>query len=160
TGLGAWQNLDLPTLLPWRITEPLGKSDRIVGERNPYYWKTDPDGRQLPYFDEVVIQVIDSEEVAVLQSSEGRYTLPSVDIMFPHNKPTLARGRESGNYHFMKILNTNMNAAVITLNQTHRDPKVREVFQNKDFRIGLSYAINRQEIIDAACQRQSEPWKC
>ncbi len=35
----------------------------------------------------------------------------------------------------------------------------REIFQNKDFRIGLSHAINRQEIIEAVYARQGEPWQ-
>ena len=33
------------------------------------------------------------------------------------------------------------------------------MFQNKDFRIGLSHAINRQQIIDLVYQRQGEPWQ-
>src|SRR5690606_9922704 len=39
------------------------------------------------------------------------------------------------------------------------DPVKREIFQNKDFRIGLSYAINRQEIIDALYFGQSQPYQ-
>ncbi len=35
----------------------------------------------------------------------------------------------------------------------------REIFNNKDFRIGLSYAIDRQAIIDAAFVGQGEPWQ-
>ena len=36
----------------------------------------------------------------------------------------------------------------LAINLTHLDPVKREIFQNKDFRIGLSHAINRQEIVD------------
>src|SRR5690606_37800766 len=39
------------------------------------------------------------------------------------------------------------------------DPALREVFQNKQFRIALSHAINREELIDAVFQRQGEPWQ-
>ena len=52
-----------------------------------------------------------------------------------------------------------MNAAMLTLNLTHKDPVKREIFQNKDFRIGLSYAMNRQEIINGRLPRQGEPWQ-
>ena len=41
-----------------------------------------------------------------------------------------------------------MNSMVIYFNLTHKDKQMREIFQNKDFRIGLSHAINRKEIID------------
>ncbi len=44
-------------------------------------------------------------------------------------------------------------------NVTHKDPAVRAVFANKDFRIALSHAINRQEIIDIVYLGQSEPWQ-
>src|SRR5690625_5508470 len=52
-----------------------------------------------------------------------------------------------------------MNTTMISLNEDHEDGAKREVFQNKDFRIGLSHAINRQAIIDTVYQRQGEPWQ-
>jgi peptide/nickel transport system substrate-binding protein len=52
-----------------------------------------------------------------------------------------------------------MNSAVISLNLTHKDPVKRQIFQNKDFRIGLSHAIDRQEIIDVVFVGQGEPWQ-
>jgi peptide/nickel transport system substrate-binding protein len=48
---------------------------------------------------------------------------------------------------------------VLSLNLTHRDPVLRRIFRDKDFRIGLSHAINRQEIIDVAYQKQGEPFQ-
>ncbi len=37
---------------PWVITEY--KTDELmIMRRNPYYWKVDEDGNQLPYFDEI-----------------------------------------------------------------------------------------------------------
>jgi peptide/nickel transport system substrate-binding protein len=45
------------------------------------------------------------------------------------------------------------------LNLTSRDPVKRDVFGSKDFRIGLSYAIDRAQIIGAVHARQGEPWQ-
>src|SRR5690606_21508670 len=45
------------------------------------------------------------------------------------------------------------------VNLTHKDKTMREIFTNLDFRIGLSYALNRQEIIDSVFSRQGEPWQ-
>ena len=36
----------------------------------------------------------------------------------------------------------------ITLNMTHPDKVKAELYSNKDFRIGLSHAIDRQALID------------
>lgn len=52
-----------------------------------------------------------------------------------------------------------MNNALLCFNLTHKDPALREVFQNKDFRIAMSYAINREAIIKTVFQRQGEPWQ-
>ena len=46
-------NLDYPTLQPWVLkTQP--PSDRYVFERNPYYYRIDEKGQQLPYLDRVI----------------------------------------------------------------------------------------------------------
>jgi peptide/nickel transport system substrate-binding protein len=52
-----------------------------------------------------------------------------------------------------------MNVMIIALNLNHKDPTKRAIYQNKDFRIGLSHAINRQEIIDVVYLAQGEPWQ-
>jgi ABC-type transport system substrate-binding protein len=156
--LGPWQNTELPTLLAWRITTPL-ESDRLVVERNPYYWKTDPEGSQLPYLDRVVVEVLQDAEVAVLRTTEGRYTLPPSDILTPDNKPVFARERQSGGYHFAPLVTADTNYTTVAFNMTVEDPALREVFQNRDFRIALSHAIDREEIITAVYQRQGEPWQ-
>ena len=157
-GLGLWQNPDLPVLLPWMVTTPLSSS-RLVATRNPYYWKTDPDGSQLPYLDRVVIEVIESPETATLRTSNGEFTLPSTDVLTPPNKPVYARTRNEGDYRIIDQKTSDINAGVICLNLTHKDRKLREVFQNRDFRVGLSYAINRSELVKAVHQRQGEPYQ-
>ncbi len=52
-----------------------------------------------------------------------------------------------------------MNTVIIAPNLTHKNPVKREIFNNKDFRIGLSHALNRQEIIDLAFVSQGEPYQ-
>ncbi|MDW6065886.1 ABC transporter substrate-binding protein [Streptomyces sp. FXJ1.4098] len=49
---------------------------------------------------------------------------------------------------------------IIGFNQTHPDKAKRALFATKDFRIGLSYAINRQKIIDTFYGGQGRPWQC
>ena len=157
-GLALWQNPELPVLLPWTVATPL-TTDRLVCKRNPYYWKVDPEGNQLPYLDEVEIEVISNVETATLRTSNGEFTLPSTDVLTPQNKPVYARNQEKGDYRIVEQNTSDINAGVICLNLTHKDRAMREVFQNKDFRIGLSYAINREELIAAVHQRQGEPYQ-
>jgi peptide/nickel transport system substrate-binding protein len=73
------------------------------------------------------------------------------------NKPVLARRQDEGDLRFAKATPSNMNTMVLSLNLTHRDPVPRQIIRSKDFRVGLSHAINRQEISDVAYQRRGEP---
>lgn len=150
----------LPTLNAWKLTTSLtGTAQQVVAERNPYYWKVDPDGRQLPYIDRVVYSVIAEPEVIVLRMSNGE-----IDMMDPfetelHDKPVLARGRDAGEYDFVETFPSWMNTMMVAFNLASQDPVKREVFNSPDFRVGLSHAINRDEIIDVVYRRQGEPWQ-
>jgi peptide/nickel transport system substrate-binding protein len=154
-----WSNPDLPRLNAWKLVEPYGEGTRVRFERNPYYWKVDTAGNQLPYLDEVVFDVVEDPEVLLLRAANGEIDMHTRHINTLANKPVLAENREKGDYEFIDIIPANMNTVIFALNMTHKNEQLREIFQNKDFRVGLSYAINRQEVIDAIFVSQGEPWQ-
>jgi peptide/nickel transport system substrate-binding protein len=154
-----WSNPDLPRLNAYQLVEPYGEGTRVSFTRNPYYWKVDPDGQQLPYIDEVVFDVLADPEVLLLRAANGEIDLHSRHINTSVNKPVLAENRESGGYEFFDLMTESMNTNVLALNLTHKNDAMREIFQNMDFRVGLSHAINRQEIIDVVYVSQGEPWQ-
>ena len=45
-------NPEHPTINAWNISEP-APAQPVGAERNPYYWKVDSEGNQLPYIDRV-----------------------------------------------------------------------------------------------------------
>ena len=45
--------------------------DRIVLERNPYYWKTDSKGQRLPYLDELTFVVVPTQDAQVIRFQAG-----------------------------------------------------------------------------------------
>ena len=155
----AYMNPECPTIYAWKTVAPLGDGERATVERNPYYWKVDPKGRQLPYLDGVTYTIMSDAEVMLLKAMNGEIDMQNRTIGKPKNKPVLARNREKGDYTFFETVPTSMNTTVIAFNLTHKDAAKREVFNNKDFRIGLSHAINREEIINVVFQRQGEPWQ-
>jgi peptide/nickel transport system substrate-binding protein len=53
-----------------------------------------------------------------------------------------------------------MNGMVVSVNLVHKNLEMRKIFQDINFRIGLSYAINRQEMIDVLWVGQGEPYQC
>jgi peptide/nickel transport system substrate-binding protein len=152
-----WQNLELPTLNPWVLTVPYADGDRVEVSRNPYYWKVDTEGNQLPYIDEITWERIDDPQLMALNTTLGEY-----DFVFRHvNNATfqsvLFDGQEQGNYRFLEVQDLAANDTVLMLNLNAEDPVKREVFQNRDFRIAVSHAVNRQEIMDLIYLGQGDP---
>jgi peptide/nickel transport system substrate-binding protein len=155
-----WTNPDLPTINPWVVKEPLtGDAPRIVWERNPYYWKVDTEGNQLPYIDRLDMRVSESVEELTLMALNGEIDWQDRHIATNANRAVFYDGQESGDYHLGKIIQANSATLVLQLNLNHDDPVKRELFQNKDFRIGLSHAIDREEIIDVVFIGQGEPFQ-
>jgi peptide/nickel transport system substrate-binding protein len=156
-GAALWQDTDLPRLHAWVPTTSISDASRMSFVRNPYYWKVDPDGNQLPYLDGVEYSIVQDEEVLLLNTVQGEIDMIDRVVTTTANKPVLAADRESGGYDFFDLIPDKINTMTILLNLTCNDEVKREIFQNKDFRIGLSHAINRQEIINAVHARQGEP---
>jgi peptide/nickel transport system substrate-binding protein len=55
---------------PFRLKEYVA-GQRIVLERNPFYWKTDSNGTRLPYLDEIVFLFVSSADAQVLRFQSG-----------------------------------------------------------------------------------------
>lgn len=156
------QNPDLleydvkPSLSPWVLVEEMGTGTSLRMERNPYYWKVDTEGNQLPYIDTFVgIQYQDNQS--------RTFAMLNGDIDYMKDAPGEDRilffdAVESGSP--IKI-NAKINDAgttnTVQLNLNVEDPVLQEIFRNKDFRIGLSHAIDREEIIEISHFGQGIP---
>lgn len=152
-----WENPDLPTLNGWVVVNPIGEGTRTLFERNPYYFKVDPEGSQLPYLDQVRYEAIPEEETKLLRATNGEFDFHSRHFNTLENRPVVVENQEQGNYRVLELESTYSTDLAIALNMNHEDEAKREVYQNKDFRVALSHAINRQRLIDTVWQRQGEP---
>lgn len=56
-----WNGETLPTLMPFMMTDFTDTT--VIFEKNPYYWKVDVAGNQLPYIDKVVVSFFNSYEM-------------------------------------------------------------------------------------------------
>jgi len=155
--INTYSNGDKPVLYAWRLTTPYGEGTRVVAERNPYYWKVDTEGNQLPYIDQLVYNILEDAEVLLLQALNGEIDMYDRHIANLTNRAILSDNMEEGEYHFYDLVPAGGNAMALFLNWNANDPVKREIFQNKDFRIGLSHAIDRQEIIDLIYLGLNEP---
>ncbi|MGJ8535305.1 MAG: ABC transporter substrate-binding protein [Alphaproteobacteria bacterium] len=153
-----FQNSARPTLNAWKFTSAPGEdTERAIAKRNPYYHKVDTEGTQLPYFDQVVYQMVADPEVLLLKTLQGEIDMMDQYIATPANKPVLFDGKQDGDFDFYSLKETAANVMVFQLNLNHTDAVKNELYNNIEFRQALSVAINRQDLIDAVFVGQGKP---
>ena len=136
-------NVELPTLDPWvlRTTPP---SERFVFERNPYFHRVDPQGRQLPYIDEVVVQLA-ATGIIPAKTGAGETDLQARYIRF--DDYTFLKAAEKREDFDVRLWRTAQGARLALFpNLNVSDPALRALFRDRRFRRALSLAVNRFEI--------------
>jgi len=116
-------------------------------ERNPYYFKIDPSGQQLPYIDVIEAENVGDTAVVVAKTSTGQFDfagfrLPTQDI------PLLKLGEESGRIKVKIWRRLHGSDLAIQVNFNHPDPRLSTLFRDVRFRRALSVAIDRDEMND------------
>lgn len=142
-------NVDCPTLYAWKLASISDDNLVFVAERNPYYFKYDTAGNQLPYIDKVQVEYVDNSETLKLKvmSGEVDYIYAPTGETFTE-WPMLAQNAAAGNYRLVLASGDYPSIGEIMPNLANQDPQKGALLANKDFRVALSYAINRQEIVD------------
>ncbi|MGC8718097.1 MAG: ABC transporter substrate-binding protein [bacterium] len=119
--------------------------DIVIAERNPYYWKIDPAGNQLPYIDRIFVSIVSNTEMVNLKTTTGDIDFAGFNTrldMYPVYKENAAKN----NYRVLLWQDVFGSEVIFMPNQTHPDPILRKIFRDKRFRIALSLGINRNEI--------------
>ena len=136
-------NPELPSLQPWvLVTKPPAK--RFTFLRNPYYHRADMNGRQLPYINDVKVNVTSSKLIPI-KAGSGETDLQSRGLNFTNY--TLLKKSEKKFGYSTKLWRTAKGARwAIYPNLNFRDMEWRKLFRNVNFRRALSIAIDRHEI--------------
>ena len=122
---------------------------RVILERNPYYWRKDDQGNPQPYIEEIVWQIIESTDTQLLDFRSGSLdTLTLQPETFPLLKPEEKRGKytiyNSGPDMGTVFMSLNMNRGKNPQGKPFVDPIKSKWFNNKAFRQAVYYAINRE----------------
>ncbi len=149
-------NPDLPVMYAWKVSKWAAGATEMVAERNPYYWKVDTEGNQLPYIDRIHFALVENNEALNLLGISGK--LDSQDRRIDFAKYTVYQeNAKAGNYHLLKWSMAQASNITLFPNQSFGDPKYRKLMQNLKFRQALSLAINRDTINKVALLGQGIP---
>jgi peptide/nickel transport system substrate-binding protein len=145
---------------PFRLKEYV-PGQRLVLERNPYYWKADHAGNHLPYLDEVVFSFVPSEDAQVIRFQSGEADVLSrfsADNFAVLQKQQLAKG-----YHLYDLgAGLEYNFLFFNLNDlgTKNVPDIAKKqawFQDLRFRQAVSSAIDREGIVRLVYSGRATP---
>ena len=125
-------------------------SQRIILEKNPFYWRKDSAGNSLPYIDQLIIEIIPSTDNQLIRFRSGELDSIGVD---PEAFQLLKREEKRGKYKIYnssalgyRFVGFNLNQAKNSEGKPLLDPIKSRWFNNLAFRQAVAYAINRQQI--------------
>ena len=136
-------NPELPTLQPWINTSDI-PAQRFVFVRNPYYHRVDENGLQLPYVDQVIMDIADGKLIPA-KTGAGESDLQARHINF--SDYTFLKKSERRTENKVLLWETTKGSHIALYpNLNVEDPVWRELFRDVRFRRALSLAIDRHEI--------------
>jgi peptide/nickel transport system substrate-binding protein len=140
-------NPDTPVLNPWMPVE-YEAGTRLKLERNPYYYAVDTAGNQLPYIDYIDVTYIENLEVSKLRVLAGEQEICGRPCSSqPLSELSVFRDAEATVGLKTYLWDGGGGTGVMVYpNWTHQDPQKRELYRNRNFRLALSHAIDRDKI--------------
>lgn len=135
---------------PFRLKEYL-PGQRVVLERNPYYWKTDPAGNRLPYLDEVDFVIAGTDDLQVLRFQAGESDV--ISRPSAKNYAALEKQSEQKGYVLRNVgAGFEYNFLFFNLNDLpgNAPPQIashQSWFRRPGFRQAVSAAIDREALV-------------
>lgn len=149
-----WNYSGVPTLNPFVLSTEAGKSD-VKGEyyefvRNPYYWKTDAEGNQLPYIDKIIYTTTQNVDQELMLLLDGTVDFQTIAI---NDAPTVldaenTSGQKINIYEWAGVEWGSVPHQV-HFNLAIADEKKAELFNNPDFRQAVSICVDREALASA-----------
>lgn len=159
-----WKTPGYPCLFAWCLSDLSEDGMRYTFSRNPYYWRVDEEGNQLPYIDSIEVELISDEQTRILACTQGKFDTAFRICGGANDIPLIAENAANGGYH---LLEGWMNGAGAwpgyMVNQYYVEggknyendtpemaAQIRALLRNDKFRQALSVGFDRQRIIDVA----------
>lgn len=154
---GRPEDVNLPVVTPW-VFKKMDAAQNTYWERNPYYWRVDTAGNQLPYIDKLMSMNVANPEVVAMKSMSGEVDSSVVMLNFS-DYPIYKKNEKKGGYKVYLFPDGGAATSLsYSFNYTHKDPVLRKIFNDIRFRQATSLAINREEISKTVFYGKVSPW--
>ena len=158
---------NFPVLYGWVMTS--FESGITTWTRNPYYFKVDEDGNQLPYIDYLTSTLVEDMEMVQMHYMSGGADFgresATIDNISLYRENEVAAGitaYTTPTHTTPTDLSLNVNYG-LNVDGTVKDDDAskawQEVIQLKEFRNALAMAIDAEEIVDAVYNGFAEPYE-
>ena len=142
-----WNYKGVPTLNPYVLSTEEGKND-VKGQyyeyvRNPYYWKVDAAGQQLPYIDKIVGVTVSNVDQKLMLLLDGTVDFDTVNT---DSIPTVLESQTAINVYEWSSADWADVRTQLHFNLNIADANLNALFNNKDFRQGMSICVDRTEV--------------
>ena len=160
-GFDTWQELFRskatlsvgPGMGPWAVnTDPTPGQTRW--ERNPYYWKVDPEGNQLPYVDVVQHTCGENNEIINLKVMAGEADY--AHAMDLEKYALFIKNADKSNYHPV-IAKPGITLLLMYNLDYTLDDEISRLLTSKDFRVAMSLSIDKHELADTFLHGLGKP---
>lgn len=126
---------------------------QVVLERNPHYWKVDPNGVQLPYLERYVYRIVKDQNTAL-----GKFMTGELDVLAPRPQdwPQIKKNAESKGWEPI-LGGPTFGTTFVVLNQDigvrgYPDDigklALQTVFREVKFRQALAHSVDRRAMIE------------
>jgi len=144
---------EMAVLGPYYVAENKAGSYLLL-KRDPYYWKHDAAGRQLPYVDSVRLDILQNQDTEILRLLRGE--IHFVNSLNPEYFDKVA----SENPGMAKDAGVSLDSEQMWFNQVAKAPipeYKKQWFRSTNFRRAISESINRQDLARVAFRGYAHP---
>lgn len=139
------QDANRPTLGMFKLKEVTTAQE--IWERNPYYFKVDSAGNQLPYIDYHTVLILASADTIPVLMLAGDIDFACTGTGGLADVPLLRENEEKGGFRVPILPNAEGSSwDIFAFNLNHPDPVLRNIFQDIRWGHAMSLAIDREEL--------------
>jgi peptide/nickel transport system substrate-binding protein len=121
---------------------------RLVLARNPKYWRRDDEGAALPYLDEIELQFVADANAESLRFQAGEVDLVT-DYVRPEDLVSFQRMAEEQQTQLVEAgVSISPDALIFNLAPRARAAQLRPWLYREEFRRAVSYAVDRQWMVN------------